>query len=186
MWLEARGEPSAYSTCQGNFSRPESKITAALSSPAHQGILCLSSVIDNKISYYFTRPFVCAFNIIVAGMLPNLSILKWKSPCSSKHLLPFTVSFAEVVSSPALQEYSPASPGSKWWTRSSRMVPCCHISYLELEWSMTPSFLHSTSALLIEISQRSLAVPPTSTSSFFRCCFSWGLMAAKWERQWMH
>lgn len=114
-------------------------------------------------------------------MLQNLRFLKGKSPCSNKQVLPFTVSLAELVWSPTLQEYSPVSPGSRWCTRSSLRVPSCHISYLELECRRAPSFLHSTSALLTEISQRSRAVPPTSTSSFLSCCFSWGLMAVKWE-----
>lgn len=62
MWLEAQDGWTICSLtctwCQQNISSLESKISAALSSPAHQVKLCFCTFLHHKILYYFMMPFL--------------------------------------------------------------------------------------------------------------------------------
>ena len=97
------------------------------------------------------------------------SITGHQNPAPPGHTwsLPLTASVAEVFSCPHTHEYSPASSTVRSRISSSHTAPSCLRLTLAPALRVSGPFLHSTGAALLS-SQRSLAVAPSTASSFFK------------------
>ena len=89
------------------------------------------------------------------------------APLGHMWSLPLTESVAEVFSCSHMHEYSPASSTVRSWISSSHTAPSCFTRSLSPALRISGPFLHSTGAALLS-SQRSLAVAPSTASSFFK------------------
>ena len=88
-------------------------------------------------------------------------------PWGLSRSLPLTVSVAEVLSCPHMQEYSPASSLVRPRISSSHTAPSCLRLTLPPALRVSGPFLHSTGAALLS-SQHSVTVVPSVASSFLR------------------
>lgn len=124
----------------------------------------------------------------------------WVEPCSKWHgievqcslslllvkkveywFLPFTISWAAVVSYPESQEYSPESASWSLEMTSSTTAPSCLNWCLLLDCRTFWSFLHSTDAPGLVSSHRNTTVSPASPSSWFRGVLNRMGCAVKWR-----